>query len=183
MLLLSRNLKTQRIRILKKVFHKKTGKVPFGNFPAIKSASCSGVHHETRTVLTELVGTVTRMSVRHEVTTARISHDLPVSITLNELTNGRHGCAEVLDTVLGASLAGIDAPTAIEMINDLTLLAKIAVAHTNYFLKLVCTPFVTIGNCELRFSPDHYVLIVANFTLLVNTYFEFSESRLLDSNL
>jgi hypothetical protein len=103
------------------------------------------------------------MSVRHEVTTARVGHDLPVAVTLNEITDGRHGCAKVLDTVLGASLTGINAPTTVKMINDLTLLAKIAVAHTNYFLKLFCTPFVTIGNCELRFSPDHYVPILTKF--------------------
>ena len=175
MLFLPRNAKTDWICIVDDVLHKKNREDSFRKTSLqIRLASFSGVHQEARTVLAELVSAITRMSVCHEVTTARISHDLPVAVTLNELTDGRHGCTEVLHTVLGASLAGINTPTTVKMINDLTLLAKIAVAHTNYFLKLCCTPFVTIGNCELRFSPDHYVHIVANFTLLVNTLFQFS---------
>lgn len=175
MLFLPWNVKADRIRIVENVLHKENREDSFRKTSLqIKLASCSGVHQEARTVLAELVSAVTGMGVCHEVTTARVSHDLPVAIPLNEFADGRHGCTKVLDTVLGASLTGINSPTTVKMINDLTLLAKIAVAHTNYFLKLFCTPFVTIGNCELRFSPDHYVHIVANFTLLVNTLFQFS---------
>ena len=96
------------------------------------------VDHETRTVLAEPVGATTWMSVAHEVTSRAAVLDglnLPVAVCLDLLANVAHGRTEVLNAVLVECFTGIDAPTAREMIDDLTLLAEsVGVCH-NDFLK------------------------------------------------
>ena len=94
------------------------------------------VDHETRTVLAEPVGASSWMSVAHEVTSRAAvldSLNLPVAVCLDLFTNVAHGRTEVLNAVLVECFTGIDAPTAREMIDDLTLLAEsVAVCHNDY---------------------------------------------------
>jgi hypothetical protein len=102
--------------------------------------------HETRTVLAEPVGATTWMSVAHEVTSRVAVLDglnLPVAVCLDLLTNVTHGRTEILNAVLVECFTGIDAPTAREMIDDLTLLAEsVGVCHNDYLnLSKLLQPF------------------------------------------
>lgn len=129
MLLLSRNFQTQRIRKIQKIVNgsHKNKSVAFLLHFREEFNQRSGVDHETRTVLTETVGTRTRMSVTHEVASSAAVLDrlnLPVTERLNLLTNVAHGSAKVANSVLVESLTGINTPTASKMIDDLTLLRK-----------------------------------------------------------
>ena len=94
------------------------------------------VDHETRTVLAEPVGATTWMSVAHEVASRAAvldSLNLPVAVLLDLFTDVAHGRTEVLNAVLVECFTGIDAPTAREMIDDLTLLAEsVGVCHNDY---------------------------------------------------
>ena len=76
------------------------------------------------------------MSVAHEVTGLAAvldSLNLPVTVCLDLLTDVTHRRTEILNAVLAECFTGIDAPTAREMIDDLTLLAEsVGVCHNDY---------------------------------------------------
>lgn len=138
MLLLSWNFHTQRISIIQKIVnvsHKNKG-VAFPPHLRGYLIVRSTVDHETRTVLAEPVGATTWVSVAHEVASSAAvldSLNLPVAVLLDLLTDVAHGRTEVLNAVLVECFTGIDAPTAREMIDDLTLLAEsVAVCHNDY---------------------------------------------------
>lgn len=139
MLLLAWNLHAQRISIVQKIInvcHKNKGVAFPPHLRGYLIVRSTVADHETRTVLTEPVGATTWVSVAHEVASRAAvldSLNLPVAVLLDLLTDVAHGRTEVLNAVLVECFTGIDAPTAREMIDDLTLLAEsVAVCHNDY---------------------------------------------------
>jgi len=137
-LLLSWNFQAQRIRKVQEIInvcHKNKG-VAFPPHLRGYLIFRSTVHHETGTVLAEPVGATTWVSVAHEVTGLAAvldSLNLPVTVCLDLLTDVTHRRTEILNAVLAECFTGIDAPTAREMIDDLTLLAEsVGVCHNDY---------------------------------------------------